>query len=43
MEKGNSYDNAVANSSFKTIKSELIYQNMYKYRKEAYLSLFEYI
>lgn len=41
--KGNCYDNAVAESFFKTLKTELIYQNSYKSRKEAYLSVFEYI
>lgn len=41
--KGNCYDNAVAESFFKTIKSELIYQNVYQTRKQAYLSVFEYI
>ena len=42
-EKGNCYDNAVAESFFKTLKSELIYQNSYSSRKEAYRSVFEYI
>ena len=32
--KGNCYDNAVAESFFKTIKSELIYKNVYKTRKQ---------
>lgn len=41
--KGNCYDNAVAESFFKTIKTELIYQNVYKTRKQAYYSVFEYI
>lgn len=41
--KGNCYDNAVAESFFKTIKSELIYQNRYQTRKQAYCSVFEYI
>lgn len=41
--KGNCYDNAVAESFFKTMKSELIYQNVYKTRKQAYYSVFEYI
>lgn len=41
--KGNCYDNAVAESFFKTIKSELIYQNTYQTRKLAYLAVFEYI
>ncbi len=41
--KGNCYDSAVTDSFFKTIKSELIYQNRYKLRVEAYYSVFEYI
>jgi len=41
---GNCYDNAVAESFFKTLKSELIYQEgKYKTRKEARMSIFEYI
>ena len=38
--KENCYDNAVVESFFKTIKSELIYQNVYKTRKDAYYSVF---
>lgn len=41
--KGNCYDNAVAESFFKTLKAELIYQNSYTSRKDAYKSVFEYI
>ncbi|WP_225540514.1 IS3 family transposase [Empedobacter stercoris] len=41
--KGNCWDNAVAESFFKTLKMELIYQNRYQTRKEAKLSIFEYI
>jgi len=41
--KGNCYDNAVAESFFKTIKAEFIYQNTYQTREQAYLSVFEYI
>jgi transposase InsO family protein len=41
--KGNCWDNAVAESFFKTLKVELIYQNKYETRKEAELSIFEYI
>jgi putative transposase len=41
--KGNCWDNAVAESFFKTLKVELIYQNKYQTRKEAELSIFEYI
>lgn len=41
--KGNCYDNAVAESFFKTLKTELIYQNHYISREQAYRSVFEYI
>ena len=41
--KGNCWDNAVAESFFKTLKVEHIYQNSYKTFKEAELSVFEYI
>jgi len=41
--KGDPWDNAVAESFFKTLKVELIYQNSYKTFKEAELSVFEYI
>lgn len=41
--KGNCWDNAVAESFFKTLKSELIYWNQYQSRYEAELSIFEYI
>lgn len=41
--KGNCWDNAVAESFFKTLKVELIYQNKYDTRREAELSIFEYI
>lgn len=41
--KGNCWDNAVAESFFKTLKVELVYQNKYQTRKEAKLSIFEYI
>lgn len=41
--KGNCWDNAVAESFFKTLKIELIYQNRYETRKQAELSIFEYI
>ncbi|WP_121321714.1 integrase core domain-containing protein [Flavobacterium sp. JRR 20_7] len=33
--KGNCYDNAVAESFFKTLKTELIYQNKYPTIKKA--------
>lgn len=41
--KGNCWDNAVAESFFKTLKVELVYQNRYQTRQEAELSIFEYI
>ena len=41
--KGNCWDNAVAESFFKTLKVELIYHNKYQTRKQAELSIFEYI
>lgn len=41
--KGNCWDNAVAESFFKTLKTELIYQNKYETKKEVALSVFEYI
>lgn len=41
--KGNCYDNAVAENFFKTLKTELIYQNHYSTRNDAYKTVFEYI
>jgi len=41
--KGNCYDNAVAESFFHTLKTELIYWNSYKTRKEAKSSIFSFI
>ena len=41
--KGNCWDNAVAESFFKTIKVELIYRNRYQWFEDASLSLFEWI
>lgn len=41
--KGNCYDNAVAESFFKTLKAELVYRNKYTTRKEAEESIFDYI
>ena len=41
--KGNCWDNAVAESFFKTLKAELIYQRKYETKKEVELSVFEYI
>tara|TARA_R110000751_G_C13720837_1_gene475440 strand:+ start:370 stop:1233 length:864 start_codon:yes stop_codon:yes gene_type:complete len=41
--KGNCWDNAVAESFFRTIKVELVYRNRYPGREEAALSIFEWI
>ena len=41
--KGNCYDNAMAESFFKTLKTELIYQKKYKTRQEVKQDIFEYI
>lgn len=41
--KGNCYDNAIAESFFKTLKSELTYHRRYKTRDRAKLDIFEYI
>jgi putative transposase len=41
--KGNCWDNAVAESFFKTIKVECIYRHKFKTRKQAELVIFDYI
>jgi len=41
--KGNCWDNAVAESFFSTIKRELIFRILFQTRKEAELSIFNYI
>lgn len=41
--KGNCWDNAVAESFFKSLKTELIYIQKYHTKKQAALSIFEYI
>ena len=41
--KGNCWDNAVAESFFKTLKSELIYHEEYKTIEQAKTAVFEYI
>jgi transposase InsO family protein len=41
--KGNCWDNAVAESFFGALKSELIHRERFKTRKEAEMSIFEYI
>jgi len=40
---GNCYDNAVAESFFKTLKVELIYQNHFQNKHEAKSSISDYI
>lgn len=41
--KGNCWDNAVAESFFKTIKTELVYRTRFADRNEAAVSIFEWI
>lgn len=41
--KGNCWDNAVAESFFHTLKTELVYQTTYQTKAEANQSIFEYI
>ena len=41
--KGECHDNAVAESFFSTLKTELVYQRTYQTREEAQSSVFEYI
>jgi len=41
--KGDCYDNAVAESFFKTLKSELLLDNKFKSREEGSAVIFEYI
>jgi transposase InsO family protein len=41
--KGNCYDNAVAESFFHTLKTELVYFEDYQTREESRSSIFEYI
>jgi putative transposase len=41
--KGNCWDNAVAESFFKTIKTELVYRNRYEDKNQAAISIFEWI
>jgi putative transposase len=41
--KGNCYDNAVAESFFKTLKTELVYHEKYLTRAQARASIFQYI
>ena len=41
--KGNCWDNAVAESFFKTMKTEMVYQQAFRTKKSAGLAVFEYI
>jgi putative transposase len=41
--KGNCWDNAFAESFFRSLKVELVYQNDFTSRKEAEAAIFEYI
>jgi len=41
--KGNCWDNAVAESFFKTLKAECVYQNNFETKQQAALIVFEYI
>ena len=41
--KGDCWDNAVAESFFSTIKTELIYHNKYQNRRQAKRDIFHYI
>jgi len=41
--KGNCWDNAVAESFFKTLKTELIYHQKFETKMQAELAIFEYI
>ena len=41
--KGNCWDNAVAESFFHTLKTELVYNEKFITREQAKLAIFEYI
>lgn len=41
--KGNCWDNAVAESFFKSLKNELVYQTVFYTKKQAKLEIFQYI
>jgi len=41
--KGNCWDNAVAESFFKSLKTEWVYLHKYNYRSQAELSIFSWI
>ena len=42
-ETGNCYDNAVAESFFHTLKTELVHQTKFRTREEARIAIFEYV
>ena len=41
--KGDCWDNAPAESFFKTLKTEMVYHREFKSKKEAKLAIFEFI
>jgi putative transposase len=41
--KGNCYDNAAVETSFQSIKAELIWRDMWDIRRQAEMAIFEYI
>jgi transposase InsO family protein len=41
--KGNCWDNSVAESFFKTLKAECVYQNTFTNKQQAAIIVFEYI
>lgn len=41
--KGNCWDNAVSESFFKTMKTEMVYHTVFKTKAQAKLAVFEYL
>lgn len=41
--KGNCWDNAIAESFFKTLKTEMVYHTRFETRAQARLEIFDYI
>ncbi|MBC7390170.1 MAG: IS3 family transposase, partial [Opitutaceae bacterium] len=41
--KGNCWDNAIAESFFKTLKTEMVYHRKFETRAQAKLEIFDYI
>ena len=41
--KGNCWDNAIAESFFKTLKTEMVYHKKFETRAQAKLEIFDYI